>query len=171
MATTDPLTGAANRRELFTALEGEVRRAQRHQRPLSLLMIDLDFFKRVNDAHGHDVGDKVLVTFVSICEREVRNADCVGRLGGEEFAIILPETEREAAVYVAERLRRVVARDPALPVPITISTGVAEFGQGESVASFCKRADDALYCAKGSGRDRVVCADVFVEDAAAGAVS
>ena len=157
LATTDSLTGAANRRQFFASTEREARRASRHERPLSLLMLDVDHFKQINDHHGHDVGDRALRRLVSICREELRDTDTVGRLGGEEFGILLPETTLEAAAQVAERLRSALAGD-ALGVASSVSVGVAEMHDAEPIQSLVKRADQALYRAKNAGRDRVVVA-------------
>lgn len=166
LATTDELTGLANRRALLQQAEAELDRAKRYGRPFSLLMLDLDHFKRVNDTYGHDVGDKVLEALARSGEKALRDSDVLGRLGGEEFAAILPETTAEKAREVAERLREGVGRvrveEPSAPdgaVQVTISVGVAEFNeQRPTVDAVLKAADKALYQAKETGRNRTVVA-------------
>jgi len=162
LATTDPLTGMMNRRSFLEAAELELRRSTRYGRPLSVLMIDVDHFKSVNDRFGHDVGDRVLIALAQACRRTVREVDLVARLGGEEFAILAPETALANAGLLGERLRAAIS---ALEVPtptgilrITASIGVASRSADptDSFAEILKRSDLALYEAKGTGRDRVV---------------
>jgi diguanylate cyclase (GGDEF)-like protein/PAS domain S-box-containing protein len=166
LATTDPLTGICNRRTFFEKYEVEWSRARRHGRPLSVLMLDIDHFKAVNDRFGHAVGDAVLTTFVAVCQRSLRDEDLLARIGGEEFAILLPETAHAAAEVAAERLRHQVAQtrfhcagqdsDSCL----TVSIGVAECDLENGSPDRClQRADDALYAAKHAGRDTVRLAD------------
>ncbi|SKA94692.1 PAS domain S-box-containing protein/diguanylate cyclase (GGDEF) domain-containing protein [Paucidesulfovibrio gracilis DSM 16080] len=162
LAATDELTGLANRRALLQRAESELDRAKRYDRDFSLLMLDLDHFKRVNDTYGHDVGDKVLQSLASTGSNALRDADLLGRLGGEEFAAVLPETSAIQAKEVAERLREAVAlaRVPEASAPdgtigVTISIGVAEYRSGrDTVDEILKAADKALYQAKNSGRNR-----------------
>ena len=162
LATTDPLTSAMNRRSFLEAAELELRRSTRYGRPLSVLMLDVDHFKTVNDRFGHDVGDRVLIALTEVCLRTVREVDLVARLGGEEFAILAPETALANAGTLGERLRAGIA---ALEVPtpdgllrITVSIGVAtRSAEGsETFAEILKRSDLSLYEAKATGRDRVV---------------
>lgn len=160
LATTDSLTGIANRRSFFEQLEREWARARRHARTLSLMMFDLDHFKHVNDSHGHAVGDLVLAALVDEARGLLRADDVLGRLGGEEFAILLPEVDLQGAAAAAERLReRLGARRveaPAGPVRCTVSVGAVEARVAlESPDVALKRADDALYEAKRTGRNRV----------------
>jgi len=162
LATTDPLTGLANRRVLEQRLEEEARRARRYQRPLSLIMADLDHFKVYNDTYGHPAGDVVLQEVANLLRANVRETDLVVRYGGEEFAVLLPETSLAGALAVAEKLRIAVENHPfprreALPGGrLTISLGVATFPEevGEPEA-LIRYADEALYRAKESGRNRV----------------
>lgn len=159
-ASTDPLTGLNNRRRFMERAEAEMGRHHRHGHPLSLLMVDLDNFKHINDWFGHESGDRVLVAFAELCAREFREADVIGRLGGEEFAALLPDTDMQRAQSVAERLRRAVQVQEMTygeaPVKFTVSIGVAEVGRsGESLDSLMRRADLALYRAKGKGKNRV----------------
>jgi diguanylate cyclase (GGDEF)-like protein/PAS domain S-box-containing protein len=161
LATTDPLTGIANRRRFFDQLEVELARARRHGRSLSLIMVDVDHFKQVNDEHGHAVGDTALRALVEAMLEVLRSEDLVARLGGEEFAAILPEVDADGAMAVAERLRSrlgaVGVNAPEGTVRCTVSIGVAQARPAhESPERTLKRADDALYEAKRAGRDRVV---------------
>lgn len=164
LATTDPLTGAVNRRRLMELAETEFAKSRRFNRNLSVLMIDLDHFKKVNDSHGHDVGDEVLKDLVGTCLGELREVDVFGRLGGEEFTAVLIETDTERAGMVAERLRaKVQDRDIPTgsgPIRITISIGAAGLeSRDASFQDLLKRADQALYRAKNEGRNRVALAD------------
>ncbi len=160
LAATDPLTGTDNRRSFFEKAERELRRARRYKRPVSLLMIDIDHFKSINDSHGHALGDRVLNHMVEACRGILREQDILGRLGGEEFAVVLIEENLAAAGQVAERLRQAVE---ALEVAtagdacrFTISIGVCECaGEPETLGKALERADQALYAAKKNGRNRV----------------
>lgn len=160
LATTDPLTGIFNRRRFFERLELEWSRARRHSRPLSLLMFDLDHFKKINDTHGHAVGDSVLKDLCKEADDLLRSEDVLARLGGEEFAIILPEIDRKTAENVAERLRqRLASVETSAPegvIRCTVSVGVVQCRLAhESLDVALKRVDDALYRAKRSGRNLV----------------
>lgn len=162
LATTDGMTGIFNRRHFLALADREWRRARRYHRPLSLLMIDIDFFKSINDRFGHEMGDQVIMRLASIAGERKRDSDVLARIGGEEFALLLPETTLQQAHVVAERLREDVARTPLVAaqgvVPTTISIGVAATGPHTSgIADLMKAADQALYDAKHSGRNRVVC--------------
>jgi two-component system, cell cycle response regulator len=152
----DALTGLSNRRAILTQLAGMVSGARRHGHPLSIAVLDLDHFKRVNDVHGHKVGDDVLVAAAHAMGTHLRAEDQLGRLGGEEFLVLLPDTDSEAAGHVAEKLRAEVAMAPA-PVSVTVSIGVASW-DGETPEDLLQRADEALYAAKQAGRDRVLAA-------------
>jgi two-component system cell cycle response regulator len=162
MAVTDGLTGLHNRRYLDTHMQQLFDRATQRQRPLSFMITDIDRFKSVNDMHGHDGGDAVLREFALRLRRQVRGADLVCRYGGEEFVVAMPDTDAEIAARVAERVRAAIESDPfMLPgkskLSITTSVGLATFtGGGDTLASLMKRADQALYKAKNSGRNRVV---------------
>ncbi len=155
-AVTDPLTGIPNRRFFQEKLKEEIQLAQRYGRPFSLILMDIDHFKKINDKFGHDIGDKVLVEFASLVEKHTRDSDFFCRIGGEEFAVILPETTLNDAVRVAKKINKIVRENPDATVPVTVSLGVVEYTKGESEADIYKRADHALYKAKTSGRDRVV---------------
>jgi len=157
-ANRDFLTGAWSRRALFEIAEREMSRSQRSGRDLSLLLIDVDNFKQINDTFGHAAGDQVLVEVVLRAETVTRGTDYFARVGGEEFAVLLPETSRGAALVVAERLRAVLERKPGLGLPAyTVSIGVATLHGSESYHDVMRRADAALYAAKATGRNRVVC--------------
>lgn len=155
-AYTDPLTGLRNRRYLDLVLERELFRVRRYGRPLSLMILDLDHFKQVNDRYGHPVGDRVLETLAHCLEGQLRQSDRAVRLGGEEFAILLAETPLAQAVRLAGRVRQAVAALKVPPVAgLSVSIGVAEARPEDSPLSLLKRADEALYQAKRRGRNRV----------------
>ena len=161
LSITDPLTGSFNRRHFFDVAERELADASRHGRDVSLLAVDIDHFKRINDGFGHAVGDEALKIFTAACQGTLRAGDLLGRLGGEEFAVLLPETGPAAARATAERIRSRMAglAIPAGPgeVRFTVSVGIASARPGEgSVDALLSRADEALYRAKGAGRNRVV---------------
>ena len=160
-ANTDSLTGLSNRRHFLLDAEQEMRRAKRFSRALSVMMIDLDHFKPINDAYGHAVGDNVLQSVVKTALESLRHSDVMGRLGGEEFAVLLPETPLAAAMDVADRLRAHIAERPFVTVkgivPCTVSVGVAQMEERDAtIDDLLHRADDAMYRAKNNGRDRVV---------------
>jgi two-component system cell cycle response regulator len=163
LAAEDPLTGASNRRHFFRRAVEELDRAKRHGEPVSLLMLDLDHFKAVNDSHGHAAGDTVLVSFVQTIRHMLRSSDLVGRLGGEEFVVLLPGSSVEQAVQIANRICEAMDRNPIKlsdlekTVHVTVSIGVAEFGaDAQSIENLTGVADDRLYIAKASGRNCVV---------------
>ncbi|MDA0893125.1 MAG: sensor domain-containing diguanylate cyclase, partial [Proteobacteria bacterium] len=155
-ASYDELTGSLNRRSLDTSLVEEVERSQRYDRPLSVLMLDIDRFKRVNDEHGHLVGDKILIALCNLCHAHIRSSDIFGRWGGEEFLVICPETNLEQAQAVAEKVRNSVEEASfSMPQQLTTSIGVASCTKTDNVESLIGRADEALYRAKEGGRNRV----------------
>jgi len=159
-ARVDSLTGVANRRAYSEAAEIELQRALRYRQPLAMLMVDIDHFKVVNDTHGHLAGDAALVSFARTLVQEVREVDMVGRWGGEEFAVLLPNSTAEDARRVAERMRQAVAASEmqlnGQVLRCTASFGVAELGANDiTLGGLQKRADDALYRAKRLGRNRV----------------
>jgi diguanylate cyclase (GGDEF)-like protein len=159
LASTDPLSGLPNRTRFFRVALEEIRRAQRYTRPLSVFMVDIDLFKRINDTHGHNIGDEALKAFATVCRTWVRSQDHVARLGGDEFGFLLPETDTASALVLADRLRAAVESQliNGLPTPITVSIGASEILPGETtVDAALSRADQALYAAKRSGRNRVV---------------
>jgi diguanylate cyclase (GGDEF)-like protein len=161
LANTDALTGLSSRRLFLQRLAEEAARARRHLQPLSVLMLDLDLFKRINDTYGHVVGDQVLVGAASAISAVKRETDIAGRIGGEEFGLILPATDLEGARSMAERLRRSIATqqhvtDDGFEFAITASLGVATFASGvRDETELLNLADAALYYAKELGRDRV----------------
>lgn len=162
MATTDPLTGLWNRRRFMELSEGELSRMRRYGRPVSVLMLDIDHFKAINDTHGHAAGDEALCLLADLCRSALRETDHLGRLGGEEFAVLLPETALDEAADVAERLRRRLAAS-AFPLScgvtlrMTASIGVASCAADDTaIDRALGRADHALYRAKNSGRNQVV---------------
>jgi diguanylate cyclase (GGDEF)-like protein len=160
-ATTDELTGLVNRRRFMEALETEVERARMFETPFSVVLADLDDFKRINDDFGHHGGDLALKSFGRLLGEHVRDFDVAARLGGEEFAILLPQTRANAAAVVAGRIRHALTR-ARIPVSdrdrvrLTASFGVAESSTGQSTDALLRRADDAMYAAKRAGKDRFV---------------
>ncbi|MCC5883008.1 MAG: GGDEF domain-containing protein [Halomonas sp.] len=164
MASTDPLTGIANRRHFFELAEREVLRADRELTPLSLCMVDIDLFKTLNDHHGHAVGDLVLTTVASCCASVLRETDLIGRYGGEEFVIALPQADPETALDIAERLRHKVSslQLPMLPAGhrLSVTVGISRVAPGEMrLEPALQRADEALYVGKSRGRNCVVVAE------------
>lgn len=161
LATTDPLTRLPNRRHLHDVLERELERARRHDQPISVALLDVDHFKGVNDAHGHGVGDAILVELARLTVRLVRGADVFARLGGEEFVLVMPQTTPEDALRVCERLRAAIARmrvrHGRLEVGVTVSVGVTSCRpRTDDADAILERADRAMYEAKERGRDRVL---------------
>jgi two-component system, cell cycle response regulator len=163
MAITDALTGLFNRRYMESHLGTLIEQAIARGKPLTALVLDIDYFKSINDTHGHDAGDDVLREFALRIKRSIRGIDLACRYGGEEFVVVMPETDMAVAAMVAERLRRRIAADPfaiqqgARTVPVTISIGIAALrGKDDNAAGLVKRADQALYRAKRDGRNRVV---------------
>jgi diguanylate cyclase (GGDEF)-like protein len=158
LAATDGLTAIANRRTFEATLERELARAQRHAEPVSLVLLDIDHFKVLNDTYGHVAGDEVLRNVAAALACECREFDTAARYGGEEFAVILPGCSAAEALEAAERFRRIVASAPS-DVPITASAGVATFPDHSRDAEHLVRVtDDALYAAKRTGRDRSMAA-------------
>jgi two-component system cell cycle response regulator len=162
MAITDALTGLYNRRYMETHAGTLVEQAAARGKPLTVLVLDIDHFKHINDTHGHDAGDDVLRDFALRIRKCIRGIDLACRYGGEEFVVIMPETDLAVATMVAERLRRRIAGEPfpiqrgARALEVTISIGIASLGTGDTAADVLKRADQALYRAKRDGRNRVV---------------
>ncbi len=161
-ARTDPLTGFTNRRGMDEVIVREIARARRTASPLSVAILDIDHFKKVNDAHGHDVGDRALIHLVRVAQAGVRETDIVCRYGGEEFVIVLPGAGAGGAHFVIDRMRSVMEKTPLIDaagrIEIRFSAGVAELGAAEEREGLLKRADRALYEAKLGGRNRVVIA-------------
>lgn len=163
MATTDELTGLANRREVLAGIDRMIAASQRHSRPLTVAILDIDRFKQVNDTHGHPAGDEVIRTISAMALTMMRKQDLVGRLGGEEFIIAMPDCDSHSALLACERLREAVAALPIVlshgaTLKVTLSTGIAQLGHGEDRTRLIVRADEALYSAKNTGRDRVLLA-------------
>ena len=167
LATVDDLTKLLNRRQFLASLEAEYRRSVLSNANLSVLMIEADNFKQINDRfkqindrHGHAAGDTVLHALAERCCSVLRKSDVVGRVGGEEFAILLPETDVDGAVEVAERLRAAIAavgipREEGVPLRVTVSIGVSTLAGNANLVTLMSQADDALYDAKHRGRNRV----------------
>ncbi len=154
---TDALTSLANRRGLFERLDGDMARAVRHQQPLSIAMLDLDRFKQHNDDYGHVSGDELLQSFAELLTAAVRAQDLVSRYGGDEFCIVLPETDLTGAAVLTDRTRRVVGSSDRTH-GVMFSVGVAQWDGSEDATALIERADRALYQAKQQGRDRVISA-------------
>ncbi|MEO8741778.1 MAG: GGDEF domain-containing protein [Lysobacteraceae bacterium] len=172
LASRDELTGLHNRRHLMEILEQQRERANRYREPFAICIVDLDHFKRINDTHGHGVGDEALRMFSECIRSHFRRMDVIGRgdigstfgrYGGEEFLFLLPYAAGPGARTCVERLRAAMHAKPFLttagPLTITFSAGIAQYQEGEPATELIKRADDALYRAKSGGRDRVECAD------------
>lgn len=155
LADTDGLTGLKNRRYLHEQLTSYIALYAGRSQPLSLLLIDIDYFKNINDTFGHMMGDRVLQEFGRLLKEETRNNDIVARYGGEEFAMILPNTDRSEAMKIAERIRSHVEKANWGTPPITISIGVATNMSGDSGTVLQSKADRALYASKDRGRNRV----------------
>jgi diguanylate cyclase (GGDEF)-like protein/PAS domain S-box-containing protein len=164
-ARTDCLTGLSNRRHFLELASQELVRVRRYRSPLTLAMLDVDHFKTINDTYGHEIGDKVLMELADICCRALREPDVVGRIGGEEFAILFPQTTGDQAYEIAERLRVAIAAakvpiERGLPVHFTVSLGITSFAESDTnIDMLLSRADKALYEAKHKGRNRVVIED------------
>ena len=162
LAVTDGLTGLYNSRHFFSQLKAEVERYSRYRHPLSLLLLDIDLFKNYNDTWGHLEGDKVLMALGEIITSCLRSNDTAYRYGGEEFTIVLPETRVEEACLVGERIRNILGQREFTPdreskAKVTISIGVTQFSPDDTLESFIKRADKAMYDSKKAGRDRLTC--------------
>lgn len=155
----DALTGALNRRGLDQTLTREIARSQRLDTKLSLAMVDLDYFKRVNDQHGHEAGDQMLVHFASLIKSVLRKSDALVRYGGEEFTLILPDTDSRGAHFVLARLQQLMSKSPLIfegsQINTTFSAGVATLRGEENGHALLRRADEALYAAKSGGRNAI----------------
>src|SRR5436190_16913634 len=165
LAELDELTGSFNRRCIMRMLDDEIARAHRSQTPCSIALIDLDWFKRINDAYGHPTGDEVLRTFAITVFANIRHIDKFGRYGGEEFLLVLPDTPGDGAANILERLRSIIGDLDwsafSSGMRVTISAGVATLGRNENPDTLLARADSALYLAKARGRNRIVSAARF----------
>ncbi|HUB11909.1 MAG TPA: diguanylate cyclase [Acetobacteraceae bacterium] len=160
LATTDALTGTLNRAQFLLLAGHGFERARQHDQAMAVLMLDIDYFKRINDSYGHFIGDEMLKHFVALLRGGMRNGDLLGRLGGEEFAVVLPETDSQAGFMVAERLRARVAATPLIhgdhSIGITVSIGLATAGVDDrTIEQTLARADAMLYAAKANGRNQV----------------
>jgi diguanylate cyclase (GGDEF)-like protein len=153
LSLRDPLTHLANRRMMGDFLTRQFDLVRRYHKHLSLIMVDIDFFKKYNDTYGHEAGDRVLIQVASILRKQLRKSDLAARYGGEEFLLIMPETDGGAASLLAERIRRVVEQQ----TPVTVSMGIACYPDDEDAGGLIHRADMALYQAKDGGRNRVFC--------------
>lgn len=162
-ARTDPLTELANRREMVDKIENEIIRYERNQRPFSLIISDIDFFKNINDRLGHDAGDSILKQLSRFFKSHIRGQDTVARWGGEEFLFLLPETDLHGASILAEKMRKGVASKThyfnQTEISLTMSFGISLFNNSDTYETCLKRADECLYKAKNSGRNRL-----FLED-------
>jgi len=169
LSLKDPLTGLANRRHFRAVLEREIDRVTRSGEAALLLMLDIDHFKKVNDTYGHLAGDHVLREVAQLVRSRIRRGEVFGRYGGEEFALLLQDTDAEGALHQAEKLRDLLAREAvvheaqpgeggASPGRLTVSIGLAMFAMPDSADTLYQRADAALYAAKAAGRDRIECA-------------
>jgi diguanylate cyclase (GGDEF)-like protein len=158
-ATHDTLTNIFNRQQLNTELRKETIRHKRYNHNLCIIMFDIDHFKLVNDTHGHDVGDEVLINLSTLAQNHIRDIDTLARWGGEEFLILLPETKLEDAHNIAEKLRVAIENIKLIKNKddiITVSFGITQFQDDDDTTSFLKRVDDALYKAKDLGRNKVI---------------
>jgi len=160
-ATTDDLTGVSNRRRFFEMARGELKRVQRHTEPVAVVFMDIDLLKDVNDTLGHSGGDAALVSFAHVCRTCIREIDVLARMGGDEFALLLPATSREQARATVERIRSTLKKEsadrPSAAAPMTFSAGITGLsGEDDTIDALLRRADRALYTAKAAGRDRVV---------------
>jgi diguanylate cyclase (GGDEF)-like protein len=160
LATKDPLTGLLNRRHFFQLAEDECARCRRYGRPITVVMLDLDHFKKVNDNHGHAIGDEALRLTAAAMRKELRQQDLICRYGGEEFVVLMPETDAQRGYEVQERIRAGIAqidlRDGDQVVPLRVSIGVTQWHPPESISHAIERADANMYQAKSAGRNRVI---------------
>lgn len=162
LATTDGMTGLYNRRHFLTLANCEWARARRYKRPTAFLMVDIDHFKSINDSFGHHAGDEIIIHLANIARHGKRDCDLLARIGGEEFALMLPETDLPKALVAAERLRKEVSANllvvDSRSIPVTVSIGVASSVEAmKDISDLMKAADAALYAAKRAGRNRVYC--------------
>ena len=160
MSITDELTGLYNSRHFFDRLKAEIQRTDRYRHSLTLLMLDLDNFKQYNDAFGHLAGDRVLAETGNIIRKSIRSTDSAYRYGGEEFAVILPESGGRESLYFAERIRKSFENEALFAhkedgLRVTVSIGVAQYIPGEEMSAFIKRADKNMYAAKNAGKNRI----------------
>jgi len=161
LSLIDPLTELSNRRSFFTDAHRTLQLAIRHQKKLSCAMLDIDFFKKVNDTYGHDFGDKVLIAVAKACKKQIRKTDLLARFGGEEFCFLFPETDLNGAALTAERIRHAISKlefdSEKNRFSVTVSIGVSGLlDSNDNTENILKRSDDALFKAKENGRNRVV---------------
>jgi diguanylate cyclase (GGDEF)-like protein len=163
---SDPLTGLANRRHLDNRIKEEISRSHRYGMPLALAIVDIDYFKRINDQHGHDQGDQLLVYFAHRLQENLRKSDFVARYGGEEFVVLLPETSLDQGFWVMEKIRQTLGDTIPEPLdqPLTASFGIASLTLEDCQQSLLRKADKALYAAKQQGRNRISCAPLDTLD-------
>ncbi len=165
LSARDPLTDLFNRRKLNDFIIDEINRAERTDDLFSIIIIDIDDFKNVNDIYGHNIGDKVLVNFSDILKSNIRELDKPGRWGGEEFLIISPATDKKGAKNLAKKLRKLISNnDFGKPERLTASFGVATYNYAESVYQLINRADNALYQAKATGKNKVVANEITANE-------
>jgi diguanylate cyclase (GGDEF)-like protein len=151
----DSLTNIHNRRSFTEFLHHEIIRCERYKKVFSIIMLDIDYFKKVNDGYGHDVGDEILKELVGVVSRSIRKSDLFARVGGEEFAVIAPETSSDDAMLVAEKIRKNVEENIfSKDIKVTVSLGISQYKSKDDHNTIFKRADNALYKAKGNGRNR-----------------
>lgn len=155
LALIDPLTGAHSRRQFFLFAEAEFARSRRAQVPLSVLLVDVDGLRRINDAQGHDAGDRALQAVAAACRGDLRDYDTLARHGGDSFAVLLPQTGSDTAVTIGERVRTAVAALPAQPLSVTVGVATASAGDELSVDALMAMAEEALARAQQAGRNRV----------------
>ncbi len=160
LAITDGLTRLYNSRHFYSHLEVEIDRSNRYSRPISLVLLDVDHFKEYNDTYGHLEGDKILFNFGNVIRQCLRKMDSAYRYGGEEFTVILPETDGSEAITVAQRIRTSIEKQKHSPVPgkdvtVTVSAGVTQYHPNEDLSQFVQRSDKAMYASKQTGRNRV----------------
>lgn len=155
LTLNDSLTGVGNRRFFDQKIQEHITLSERYNAHFSLMLLDIDFFKKINDRYGHDVGDKVLVEFGNLIKNSLREGDIFARIGGEEFAILLPLTTKDKAYILAQKLREMVQNSSGT-IPITMSIGLVQYEKGDDAGAIFKRADALLYKAKEAGRNRVV---------------
>lgn len=172
ISNRDGLTGIYNRRYLETRLSGEFDRTRRYGGTFSVVLFDLDFFKKVNDTYGHLAGDQVLIEIAARVKEKLRSSDVIGRYGGEEFMLILPETQLEGALVFADRIREAIELEPVIfeniIIPVTVSMGVTEHrADMPGYAALIQQSDLALYASKAAGRNRVTCYEPALEKLAA----
>lgn len=161
LSLIDPLTELSNRRSFFTDAHRTLQLAIRHQKKLSCAMLDIDFFKKVNDTYGHDFGDKVLIAVAKVCKKNMRETDFLARFGGEEFCFLFPETDLNSAALIAERIRHAISQlefdAEKNSFSVTVSIGVSKLlDSNDNMENMLKRSDDCLYKAKETGRNSVV---------------